>query len=262
MTYQPFMNEIKLNIETVMNSSLTPKEINDKKSDLDKFVKYIAESSILIYDDGFNHTLVPFKDIDFRYYHPLKSKYVFIVIHYNDDDGFDTLFNLFGSLKTVIGAVTVGKSASDSSHKGCGLSGTNCLTPRLAIKCFQLLNTELSTIMSPYKPVGNITTVSLDGNKGIMTQQYEKISESSILRKKSSKLKKKNSLNQRFPGEGRRSSNNISNAQWQPKTKNNKKSVRNARIAAMQQSDRAVDSLVSRKNPYRSNSGKGESLNF
>jgi hypothetical protein len=63
-----------------------------------------------------------------------------------------------------------------SKHEGCGISGSKCLTPRLAIKCFQLLNEEL--LKSMYKPDGSITTISLDKGKGIMTQRYEKISES------------------------------------------------------------------------------------
>ena len=153
-------------------------EFNHIKKELPPFIKHIGDSSILVYDDNFSHKLVAFKDIDFsKDGHPLKSKYVNIIIHYSDNDKIDTFLEVLSSLKSgVLKIIKSLKGTRSSKHEGCGISGSKCLTPRLAIKCFQLLNEELLNYM--YKPDGGITTISLDKSKGIMTQRYEKISES------------------------------------------------------------------------------------
>ena len=175
----------KMEINTVIL-----KELKSQEQELVNFITYIAESSILVFDNEFNHKLIQFKDIDFKA-HPLHNKYVNIIIHYRDDDNIDTFLDVLSSLKE--GALTILKflkvRASDT-HDGCGITGTKCLTPRLAIKCFQLLNEEL--LKHNYKPDGSITTVALEDNKGFMTQRYERMTMNYSTKRK--QLTKNNSL--------------------------------------------------------------------
>ena len=206
------INGTSFNIINSIKSQLSS-DIAEKQQSLEEFIEHIAESSILVYDNEFSHTLIPFKDIDFsKGGHPLKSKYVNIIIHYRDNDTIDTLLDIVTSLKKgLLSMSSLAKSSASSDNEGCGLSGTKCLTPRLTIKCFQLLTEEL--IKSMYKPDGSITTVSLGNDKGFMTQRYEKISgtQSSSLNRssKSSKIIGSSRSGSRRSGSSRRTSTKL-----------------------------------------------------
>ena len=195
---EPVSSQSKKNAARI-NKAAADSEISQFK-ELENFITYIAESSILVFDNEFNYKLIQFKDIDFKT-HPLHNKYVNIIIHYRDDDTVDTFLDVLGSVNSIKGVLTKlifgSKALETDTHEGCGITGTKCLTPRLTIKCFQLLNQEL--LNHKYKPDGSITNVSLGNNKGFMTQRYERIADlySVPLKKVSTKknsLTKKNSV--------------------------------------------------------------------
>ena len=251
---EPDYSQSKKNAARI-NKAAADSEISQFK-ELENFITYIAESSILVFDNEFNYKLIQFKDIDFKT-HPLHNKYVNIIIHYRDDDTVDTFLDVLGSVNSIKGVLTKlmfgSKALETDTHEGCGITGTKCLTPRLTIKCFQLLNQEL--LNHKYKPDGSITTVSLGNNKGFMTQRYERIADLRPL-KKSSTIKKKptkqNSstknnqrTNKRFPGTGKKITND---------NRKNRLSTNNTRKLRVNR--------LSPKKVIRNNSGKGNSQNY
>ena len=215
------------------------KELKSHEPQLLNFINYIAESSILVLDNEFNHKLIQFKDIDFNE-HRLRNKYTNIIIHYRDDDIVDTFLDVLSSIKE--GALTVLKflkgKVSDS-QEGCGISGTKCLTPRLAIKCFQLLNDEL--LKHNYKPDGSITNVSLGDNKGIMTQRYERMIPLDTLKtfpKKKQSAKKKQSFKKaKADADAKAKANVKADANADAKAKANVKADANANAKANVKAD-------------------------
>ena len=155
---EPDYSQSKKNAARI-HKATADREISQFK-ELENFITYIAESSILVLDNEFNHKLIQFKDIDFNE-HQLHNKYVNIIIHYRDDDTIDKFLSVLSSIESVKGAFTKlmsGAKAMDTdTHEGCGITGTKCLTTRLSRKCFQLLNKEL--LINTYKPTGRITNV-------------------------------------------------------------------------------------------------------
>jgi len=181
----------------------------DNEKNMYKFITYIADSSILVYDNKFIPNLIPFKDIDFVK-HPLHNKYVNIIINYNDDDIVDKILEMISSVKEgVVSIIKTLKSAESGVDDGCGWGGQSCLGPKLAIRCFQLLSEEVSTLADrstqsvklwSYKPVGNINTVSLGKGKGFMSQQYKRISDDTPSTNNAPSIPKKKKSSKRFPG--------------------------------------------------------------